>query len=72
MNSNGFGFGLGVGMLLGYRSGFLARPYGHGYHTYNDVHSKEKYNQRKDGLIECAVANTTVYVKKLTDIQGRE
>ena len=68
MNSNGFGFGLGVGMLLGYRSGFLARP--HGYHTYHDVHSREKYNKRKDGLLECAVANTTVYVKKMSDIQG--
>ena len=69
VNSNGFGFGLGVGMLIGYRSGFLARPYG--YNTYHAVHSKEKYNQRKDGLLECAVANTTVYVKKMSDIQGK-
>ena len=40
MNSNGFGIGLGVGMLLGYRSGFLARPYSntHGYNTYEDIH----------------------------------
>ena len=73
MNSNGFGIGLGVGMLLGYRSGFLARPYSntHGYNTYEDIHRREKYNRRKDGLLECAVANTTVYVKKLINIQGK-
>ena len=73
VNSNGFGIGLGVGMLLGYRSGFLARPYSntHGYNTYDDIHRREKYNKRKDGLLECAVANTTVYVKKLINIQGK-
>ena len=73
VNSNGFGIGLGVGMLLGYRSGFLARPYSntHGYNTYEDIHRREKYNRRKDGLLECAVANTTVYVKKLINIQGK-
>jgi len=74
VNSNGFGIGLGVGMLLGYRSGFLARPYSntHGYNTYEDIHRREKYNNRKDGLLECAVANTTVYVKKLINIQDVE
>ena len=73
MNSNGFGIGLGVGMLLGYRSGFLARPYSNtqGYNTYEDIHRREKYNRRKDGLLECALANTTVYVKKLINIQGK-
>ena len=35
------------------------------------VNRREKYNRRKDGLLECAVANTTVYVKKLINIQGK-
>ena len=59
-------------MLLGYRTGFLARPHYYGHHTDNDVHRNQKYNQRKDGLLECAVANTTVYVKKLSDVQGKD
>ena len=68
VNSNGFGFGLGLGMVIGYRNGFLARPLGH--HTYVDVHSKENYNKRKDGYLECAVANTTVYVTNNINVQG--
>lgn len=70
MNSNGFGFGLGLGMVVGYRNGFLARPLGH--HTYVDVHSKENYNKRKDGYLECAVANTTVYVTNNINVQDVE
>ena len=56
--------GLGIGMLIGYRPGFLARP--HGYlstHTYADEHKEKTYTKRKDGLIECATSKTTNYIK---------
>ena len=60
--------GLGVGMLIGYRPGFLARPYGYSHtrsrtHTYADEHKGQTYNKRKDGLIECATSKTTNYIK---------
>ena len=56
--------GLGIGMLIGYRPGFLARP--HGYlstRTYADEHKEKTYTKRKDGLIECATSKTTNYIK---------
>ena len=57
--------GLGVGMLVGYRIGFLARPTGYrdSSYSYNREHQGETYNKREDGLIECAIANTTTYIK---------
>ena len=74
VNSNGFGLGLGVGMLLGYRVGFLARPRGYGdpNYSYNQEHQGERYNKRQDGLIECAVAQTTSYIKKMDKVQDIE
>ena len=52
-------------MLVGYRVGFLARPRGYSdsSYSYNQEHQGETYNKREDGLIECAVANTTTYIK---------
>ena len=56
--------GLGVGMLIGYRPGFLARPYGYSNgHTYQKEHRGQNYNKREDGLIECATSNTVNYIK---------
>ena len=56
--------GLGVGMLIGYRPGFLARPYGYSNgHTYQKEHRGQNYNKREDGLIECATSKTTNYIK---------
>ena len=59
--------GLGYGMLVGYRIGFLARPiyFTHPGHTYQKEHAGQKYNKRKDGLIECAVSNSVNYIKVL-------
>ena len=74
VNSNGFGLGLGVGMLVGYRVGFLARPRGYGdpNYSYNQEHQGEQYNQREDGLLECAIAQTTSYIKKMDQVQDIE
>ena len=74
VNSNGFGLGLGVGMFLGYRAGFLARPRGYGNpnYSYQQEHQGQTYNQREDGLIECAIAETTSYIKKRDDVQDIE
>ena len=56
--------GLGVGMLIGYRPGFLARPYGYSNgHTYQKEHKGQNYNKREDGLIECATSKTKNYIK---------
>ena len=59
--------GLGYGMLIGYRIGFLARPiyFTNPGHTYQKEHAGQKYNKRKDGLIECAVSNSVNYIKVL-------
>lgn len=72
MNSNGFGFGLGYGLLLGYRPGFLYRPYPYTTRRYDDEHKGQNYNKRPDGLLECAIADTTTYIKKLSDAQDVE
>ena len=59
--------GLGYGMLVGYRIGFLARPiyFTNPGHTYQKEHAGQKYNKREDGLIECAVSNSVNYIKVL-------
>ncbi len=42
----------------------LARPYGYNSgHTYRKEHDGEEYHQREDGLIECAVSDTVMYIK---------
>ena len=64
-NSDKYCFiGLGVGMLIGFRPGFLARPYGYSHsHSYQKEHRGQNYNKREDGLIECATSNTVNYIK---------
>ena len=52
--------GLGVGLFLGYRVGFMARPIPR---SYEKEHFGQKYNIREDGLIECALGETTNYIK---------
>ncbi len=52
-------------MFIGYRTGFMARPYGYhdsGY-SYQQEHKGENYNKREDGNIECAVADSIVYIE---------
>ncbi len=66
VNSNGFGFGLGAGLFIGYRAGFLVRPYRSNYY---DEHRNQQYNKREDGMLECAIADTTAYVKKVSFYQ---
>ena len=62
--------GLGVGMLIGYRPGFLARPYGYSNgHTYQKEHRGQNYNKREDGLIECATSNTVNYIKVCENLE---
>ena len=51
-------------MLIGYRPGFLARPYGYSNgHTYQKEHRGQNYNKREDGLLECSTSKTTNYIK---------
>ena len=51
-------------MLIGFRPGFLARPYGYSHsHSYQKEHRGQNYNKREDGLIECATSNTVNYIK---------
>ena len=57
--------GLGIGMALGYRHGFLARPiyFSNPNYSYQKEHAGQKYNKRNDGRIECATSNTVNYIK---------
>ena len=57
--------GLGVGLFLGYRVGFMARPVGYRdpSYTYEKEHRRQQYNKREDGRIECSVGDTTSYIK---------
>ena len=63
--------GLGVGLLIGFRPGFLARPYGYSNsHTYQKEHKGQNYNNREDGSIECATSNTVYYIKVSEKLNG--
>ena len=66
---NGFGLGLGAGLLIGYGGGMLRRPIGHtdsGY-GYDYIHEDRGYNT--DRPLECAVAGNVEYMRSLDDLQ---
>ncbi len=62
--------GLGVGLTLGYHSrGLLAKPVDISvYKTYRQIHRYETYNRRPDGLLECAVSDSVVYIKAIISL----
>eukprot|EP00095_Tigriopus_kingsejongensis_P010693 maker-scaffold261_size233860-snap-gene-1.30 protein:Tk10693 transcript:maker-scaffold261_size233860-snap-gene-1.30-mRNA-1 annotation:"membrane protein" len=60
---NGFGLGMGAGLLIGFRFGVLSRPIGYGRPAYNYGYIHEHRNYDMERPFTCATTNVTEYLK---------
>ncbi|TRY77270.1 hypothetical protein TCAL_06946, partial [Tigriopus californicus] len=66
---NGFGLGMGAGLLIGYRFGVLSRPIGYGGFGYNYryIHEHRSYNM--DRPYTCTATNVSEFIKTMDSAQ---